>query len=74
MLIPWWELIEADKRNKAKNWTLDTVELFNFVDKNRLFNKQTTIDPYDYTYWSTKPDGKDCDGNIGYGYYCYCPS
>ena len=74
ILIPWWEVIEADQRAKANDWTLNTVELMNYVDRNRFYDMTTEIDPYDYNYWSTRPDGVDCNGNVGYGYYCYCPS
>ena len=41
---------------------------------NRLFVISNNIDPYDFSYWSTRGNGKDCNGNQGKGYYCYCPS
>ncbi len=41
---------------------------------NRLFVISNNIDPYDFSYWSTRSNGKDCNGNLGKGYYCYCPS
>lgn len=91
LLIPWWEIYEAYQREASGDWTYGTVELNNFVDKNRIFCQSLTndpsdfwnwsifcqnsfVDPYDFYYWSTNPNGIDCNGNLGYGYYCYCPS
>ena len=76
IFIPWWEVIEAIVRSISTNWQWNATETGNYIDKNRLFNWSTNllVDPYDYKYWSTRPDGIDCNGNRGYGNYCYCPS
>ena len=72
-----YELIYAFKRDEANNWTLGTPELNNHIDMNRLGPAdeiiEETIDKNSLEYFQTK-DGIDCNGNSGYGYYCYCPS
>lgn len=73
-LFPWYEIAEGFIRQQANDWTIGTVERNNQVDKNRIFGRIPEADPYDIKYWSTKQDGVDCNGNVGYGYYCYCPS
>jgi len=76
IIIPWWELIEAIFRSDKGNWGFMSSELDNNVDKNRilLWNKTPFTDPYDFGYWSSRDQGKDCNGNVGQGYFCYCPS
>ena len=72
--FPLWELYEALVRQGRNDWTYGTVELNDPIDMNRLFRDSQRADPYDYQYWSTKPDGVDCNGNVGMGNYCFCPS
>mmetsp|Transcript_16219 Transcript_16219/g.25095 ORF Transcript_16219/g.25095 Transcript_16219/m.25095 type:complete len:236 (-) Transcript_16219:22-729(-) len=76
IFIPIWELIEAFLRSDRNNWGYMATETNNFVNRNRLFDwgNNPFVDPYDFNYWSTQENGVDCDGNVGYGYYCYCPS
>ena len=73
-IFAFWEISEAIIRNNQSDWRYGTRELNNNVDMNRLFQRVSTADPYDYNYWSTKENGVDCNGNVGTGYYCYCPS
>lgn len=73
-IFAFWEISEAIIRNNQNDWRYGTRELNNNVDMNRLFQRVSTADPYDYNYWSTKENGVDCNGNVGTGYYCYCPS
>ena len=63
--IPWWELIEAIIRSDKKDWSWNIINWTNFVDKNRIFRWKKTplLDPYDYSYWSTRQKGVDCYGN-----------
>mmetsp|Transcript_12776 Transcript_12776/g.21593 ORF Transcript_12776/g.21593 Transcript_12776/m.21593 type:complete len:171 (-) Transcript_12776:142-654(-) len=74
IFIIWWEIIEASQRSDLNDWSYATIELNNFIDKNRLFDRDVIIDPYDFNYWSNKVDGVDCNGIVGLGNYCYCPS
>ena len=41
---------------------------------NRLIPDLMPADPYNELYWTQLSNGVDCNGNIGYGLYCYCPS
>lgn len=63
--LPWWELIKAFIRQGRNDWTYQTVERKNPIDKNRWFRPAQFADPYDFNYWSTKKDGRDCNGNVG---------
>ena len=41
---------------------------------NRLgFVIENDVDPFDLNYF-TSHEGTDCNGNRGFGFYCYCPS
>ena len=73
LLFPW-ELYQAFIRQGRNDWTYNTVEKTNPIDKNRLFKDWQWADPYDYDYWSTQQNGVDCNGNVAYGNYCFCPS
>ena len=64
----------AFRREQLDNWRFYTIEEYNFVDMNRLGTPPDIIDPYDKRFWSSLPNGKDCNGRAGYGNYCYCPS
>ena len=44
------------------------------VDMNRLVPDLFPADPYDERYWTNLSNGVDCNGNIGFGLYCFCPS
>ena len=70
----WWLWILIYIRTDSNDWTYGTTEKENNIDMNRLFVISNNIDPYDFSYWSTRSNGKDCNGNLGKGYYCYCPS
>lgn len=70
----WWELYAALMRQVKNDWTYLDRQRYNHVDKNRVFGRTNFVDPYDFHYWSTREDGIDCNGNVGYGNYCYCPS
>ena len=72
--IPGWELYKVLIRQLRNDWSYDTVENNDSIDMNRLFIQRQFADPYDYNYWSSKEDGIDCNGNVGNGYYCFCPS
>lgn len=72
--LPAIEIYKVLIRQLRNDWTYGTVELNGPVDKNRLFYKVELADPYDYNYWSTLDAGVDCNGNVGYGNYCFCPS
>lgn len=69
------ELYRAYQRNLSLDWNKGR-RLPQNVDRNRIRNKRVTreADPFDFNYWSSKPDGVDCNGAVGVGYYCYCPS
>lgn len=72
-----WEIYLATVRADTNDWNSETIELINPVDMNRNFfewYQSHTPDPYDYVYWSSKIDGVDCNGIVGKGNYCYCPS
>lgn len=70
----WFELIKAMFRDSTDNWQYGTIEKINKIDMNRLFQPNGSVDPYDKHYWAMKEDGVDCNGVIGLGNYCYCPS
>ena len=72
--FPWYMISYGFIRQQTNDWTIGTVERNNQIDKNRIFGRIPEADPYDFKYWSTKEDGVDCNGNVGYGFYCYCPS
>lgn len=74
ILAPWIGLIQGFIRQGRNDWTYGTWERYNPIDKNRIFRGRDLADPYDFGYWSTKPDGRDCNGNVGLGNYCFCPS
>jgi hypothetical protein len=72
--LPLYELYKAFIRQGKNDWTYLTSEAGDPVDMNRLFGDFTLADPYDFNYWSTLANGMDCNGNVGQGYYCFCPS
>lgn len=74
ILAPWWEFYMAIMRSISGDWTYGTLESYNNVNKNRYLPYFYWVDPYNYDYWTTKSDGVDCNGNVGLGNYCYCPS
>ena len=70
----WWEIKLAVEREELNDWSYETIESnLNFIDMNRLLPSDED-DPYDEEVWSQKEDGRDCNGNVGQGLYCYCPS
>ena len=72
--FPWWEFYQSILRYTADDWSIGTPESTNNVNKNRLLDYVNWVDPYDFEYWSNLEDGVDCNGNIGQGNYCFCPS
>jgi len=68
-----YEFWAAVDRSDYNDWTRGTVELLNYVDMNRL-SGTSGEDPYDFEWHTQNPNGVDCNGNTGKGYYCYCPS
>ena len=72
-----YEFIYAFERAAANDWTLGTVELGNHIDMNRLAPGELApapSSPFDIENFIAEPDGMDCNGNRGLGYYCHCPS
>jgi hypothetical protein len=72
-----WELIKAlvrDGLGNGSDWTWLDSKLDDPVDKNLPLPYLFPPDRFDYNYWSSLEFGIDCNGNIGKGNYCYCPS
>jgi hypothetical protein len=67
-----YELIDALIRDINKDWNKDTY-LFN-LDRNNMFPWNTMEERFDKTLWENYQFGMDCNGNLGKGLYCYCPS
>ena len=57
----------------TEDWYWLAPEVGNDVDMNRLFVIEDDFDPYNYSHYAEK-NGYDCNGNFGYGNYCYCSS
>ena len=75
IFLGWWELYEFSVRWIRNDWTFGAIENGNPVDKNRFFQVGFNwVDPYDFDYYSQRSDGVDCNGKVGQGNYCYCPS
>lgn len=60
----FYEFWAAVDREVSGDWTKGTVELFNFIDMNRL-EGTAGEDPYDYEWHLNNPNGVDCNGNVG---------
>jgi hypothetical protein len=72
-----YELIYAFERAEARDWTLGTMERSNHIDMNRLENGELPPienNVFDIKTFEDKPGGTDCNGNVGVGLYCFCPS
>lgn len=72
-----WEVIKAfvrDGGGTGTDWTWLQSSLDDPVDKNSLLPQLIVPDRYDFNYWSSQENGIDCNGNVGKGNYCYCPS
>ena len=63
VFVPWWQWILIYIRTDSNDWTYGTTEKDNNIDMNRLFVISNNIDPFDFSYWSTRGNGKDCNGN-----------
>ena len=70
----WYHIVNAYTRSDTGDWTYNTFEGSNFIDMNRLISPEDSIDPYNKEYWINKVDGVDCNGKVGHGNYCFCPS
>ena len=75
-LFVLFELIWIRDRILTNDWTLYTIEIKDrWIDMNRLLVPyDLPHDKYDFDYWSNLPNGVDCNGNKGQGFFCYCPS
>lgn len=73
-LLPGLVLIFGFVRNDKNDWAWETIEKNNLVDMNRIGTPLDQLDPYDRIYWTNLFNGKDCNGYVGVGKYCYCPS
>lgn len=71
---PWLQLVLVLLRQLRNDWSYTRVENDDLVDRNRFWRRTQWVDPYDYNYWSSRDEGRDCNGNVGPGNYCYCPS
>lgn len=77
LIINWvlpLEIYNLFIRMDKGDWSYGTVEENNNIDMNRLGVTNGKYDPYNEYYWTNKRNGQDCNGKIGHGYYCYCPS
>jgi len=66
--------IVRDGGGDGVDWTWVTIETLNPVDKNSVLPQFFPPDRYDFKYWSSLDFGIDCNGVMGKGNYCYCPS
>ena len=71
---PWWKFIEAIIRLSRGDWEYWTSEASNDIDMNRLWPKREELNVQDEVYLENRSQGTDCNGNVGQGLYCYCPS
>ena len=59
----------------VEDWSYLTIEETNNIDMNRIFEgEEQVISPHDEEYWTSRSNGKDCNGKVGDGLYCYCES
>jgi hypothetical protein len=63
VFAPWWSIYLIFRRVAQQDYTYQTSEADNNIDMNRLFIIEGDKDPYDFQYWTAKPDGQDCNGN-----------
>ena len=71
---PWWKVVEAFVRLDRGDWYYWTNEANNDIDMNRLWPIEQATNPDDTEYLQNREHGRDCNGNVGQGLYCYCPS
>ena len=68
-------LIIAIVRDAEKNWQLGgTLRQDDPPDMNNLVPALFAPDRFNREYWMSYEYGLDCNGNMGQGNYCYCPS
>ena len=72
-LIPW-DLMLLTFRFIGGDWNWAQNYEDDPVDMNRFIPDLFPADPEDRTYWKRQSNGVDCNGNVGNGLYCYCPS
>ena len=70
----WYHIVNAYTRSDTGDWQYNTIETSNYIDMNRLISPEGAIDPYNKEYWTTRPDGRDCNNKFGQNNYCFCPS
>lgn len=70
----WYiEIILAGIRWYLSDWTFATG-ITAPPDRNNIIPASLQPGRNDRTYWTTKEDGIDCNGNVGLGNFCFCPS
>ena len=78
LMLDWAFFVEITfgfLRAITEDWTYLTIETLNNVDMNRIFEgEEQVISPHDEEYWTSRSNGKDCNGIVGEGFYCYCES